>query len=108
MNTYTAVVMPGLIEPSGLLVENREAPVPTAGQAVVRVEATGVSFAEQQMRRGKYYDQPHLPVRPRLRLRRHRRGDRRTAWTRHWWAVASPQWSRRGAGRRRPSSTPHG
>jgi NADPH:quinone reductase-like Zn-dependent oxidoreductase len=28
------------------------------------VEATGVSFAEQQMRRGKYYDQPEFPFVP--------------------------------------------
>jgi NADPH2:quinone reductase len=28
------------------------------------VEATGVSFAEQQMRRGKYYDQPPFPFVP--------------------------------------------
>ena len=31
---------------------------------MVRVEATGVSFAEQQMRRGKYYDQPPFPFVP--------------------------------------------
>src|ERR1043165_4495791 len=37
---------------------------PAAGQALVRVEATGVSFAEQQMRRGKYYDQPKFPFVP--------------------------------------------
>jgi NADPH:quinone reductase-like Zn-dependent oxidoreductase len=28
------------------------------------MEATGVSFAEQQMRRGKYYDQPPFPFVP--------------------------------------------
>jgi len=39
-------------------------PEPGPGQAVVRVEATGVSFAEQQMRRGKYYDQPKFPFVP--------------------------------------------
>ena len=39
-------------------------PVPGPGQALVRVEATGVSFAEQQMRRGKYYDQPEFPFVP--------------------------------------------
>src|SRR3954453_7007389 len=42
-------------------VTKREVPQPAAGQALVRVEATGVSFAEQQMRRGKYYDQPKFP-----------------------------------------------
>ena len=51
----------------------RELPAPGPGQAVVRVEATGVSFAEQQMRRGKYYDQPRVPVRARLRPGRHGR-----------------------------------
>src|SRR6478609_1035757 len=39
-------------------------PTPGPGQALVRVEATGVSFAEQQMRRGKYYDQPKFPFVP--------------------------------------------
>jgi NADPH2:quinone reductase len=41
-----------------------ELPAPGAGQVVVQVEATGVSFAEQQMRRGKYYDQPRFPFVP--------------------------------------------
>jgi NADPH:quinone reductase-like Zn-dependent oxidoreductase len=41
-----------------------ELPEPGPGQALVRVEATGVSFAEQQMRRGKYYDQPKFPFVP--------------------------------------------
>jgi len=39
-------------------------PTPGPGQVLVRVEATGVSFAEQQMRRGKYYDQPKFPYVP--------------------------------------------
>src|SRR3954447_19559019 len=39
-------------------------PEPGPGQVLVRVEATGVSFAEQQMRRGKYYDQPKFPFVP--------------------------------------------
>src|SRR3954451_5228686 len=39
-------------------------PAPRPGQVLVRVEATGVSFAEQQMRRGKYYDQPEFPFVP--------------------------------------------
>lgn len=60
----TEIVLPGRVEPSGLTVTHRELPAPRAGQAVVRVEATGVSFAEQQMRRGKYYDQPPFPFVP--------------------------------------------
>jgi NADPH:quinone reductase-like Zn-dependent oxidoreductase len=60
----TEIVLPGTVEPEGLQISTRELPEPRAGQAVVRVEATGVSFAEQQMRRGKYYDQPPFPFVP--------------------------------------------
>ncbi|MGW4525274.1 medium chain dehydrogenase/reductase family protein [Amycolatopsis sp. NPDC004378] len=62
--TTTEIVLPGLVEPEGLRVEHREIPRPGAGEALVRVEASGVSFAEQQMRRGKYYDQPAFPFVP--------------------------------------------
>ncbi|MDA0563988.1 medium chain dehydrogenase/reductase family protein [Streptomonospora sp. S1-112] len=58
------VVLPGIVEPAGLQVRRRDLPPPAAGEAVVEVEATGVSFAEQQMRRGKYYDQPPFPFVP--------------------------------------------
>ncbi|MEV6704369.1 medium chain dehydrogenase/reductase family protein [Micromonospora wenchangensis] len=60
----TEIVLPGVVDPSGLQVCARELPVPVAGQVVLRMEATGVSFAEQQMRRGKYYDQPPFPFVP--------------------------------------------
>ena len=60
----TEVVLPGVVEPDGLVVRRRELPAPAAGQALVAVEASGVSFAEQQMRRGKYYDQPPFPFVP--------------------------------------------
>ncbi|MET9616238.1 medium chain dehydrogenase/reductase family protein [Kitasatospora indigofera] len=58
------VVLPGIVAPEGL--EIRESAVPQAGpgQIVVAMEATGVSFAEQQMRRGRYYDQPPFPFVP--------------------------------------------
>ncbi len=62
--TVTEIVLPGLVEPDGLRVEHREIPRPGAGEALVRVEASGISFAEQQMRRGKYYDQPPFPFVP--------------------------------------------
>ncbi|MER5864899.1 medium chain dehydrogenase/reductase family protein [Kitasatospora sp. NPDC002040] len=58
------VVLPGKVEPEGLLLRRGPAPVAGAGQAVVVMEATGVSFAEQQMRRGRYYDQPPFPFVP--------------------------------------------
>lgn len=62
--TVTEIVMPGLVEPAGLVVRERVLPAPARGQVLVRVDATGVSFAEQQMRRGKYYDQPPFPFVP--------------------------------------------
>jgi NADPH:quinone reductase-like Zn-dependent oxidoreductase len=60
----TEVVLTGIGEPESLQVRERELPPPGPGQVLVRVEATGVSFAEQQMRRGKYYDQPPFPFVP--------------------------------------------
>ncbi len=63
-NKLTEIVLPGVVEPEGLRVRERPVPQPGPGQALVRVEATGVSFAEQQMRRGRYYDQPPFPFVP--------------------------------------------
>ena len=60
----TEIVLPGIGEPETLQVRTRALAEPEAGQVVVRVAATGVSFAEQQMRRGKYYDQPPFPFVP--------------------------------------------
>jgi NADPH:quinone reductase-like Zn-dependent oxidoreductase len=62
--TATEVVLPGIVEPEGLQIRTRTLAAPGPGQAGVAVEATGVSFAEQQMRRGKYYDQPPFPFVP--------------------------------------------
>ncbi|WP_427924824.1 medium chain dehydrogenase/reductase family protein [Streptomyces sp. cg40] len=58
------VVLPGKVEPEGLEVRRGAVPVAGPGQVVIRMEATGVSFAEQQMRRGRYYDQPPFPFVP--------------------------------------------
>lgn len=62
--TATEIMLPGTVEPEGLVIAHRELPDLLPGQALIRVEATGVSFAEQQMRRGKYYDQPAFPFVP--------------------------------------------
>jgi len=64
VSTLTEIVLPGVVEPDGLLVRSRALPQPGPGQARIAVEASGVSFAEQQMRRGKYYDQPAFPFVP--------------------------------------------
>ncbi|MFI9365523.1 medium chain dehydrogenase/reductase family protein [Kitasatospora sp. NPDC053057] len=58
------VVLPGKVEPEGLEVRHGSVPAAGPGRVVVRMEATGVSFAEQQMRRGRYYDQPPFPFVP--------------------------------------------
>jgi len=58
------IELPGVGEPESLAARRRPLPEPGPGQAVVRLEATGVSFAEQQMRLGKYYDQPPFPFVP--------------------------------------------
>lgn len=61
---FVEVVLPGKVEPEGLEVRHGAVPVVGPGQVVIRMEATGVSFAEQQMRRGRYYDQPAFPFVP--------------------------------------------
>src|ERR1700742_431650 len=62
--TSMEIELPGVGEPESLRLRTRELPEPGPGQVLVRVEATGVSFAEQQMRRGKYYDQQRFPFVP--------------------------------------------
>ncbi|MER6247373.1 medium chain dehydrogenase/reductase family protein [Streptomyces griseorubiginosus] len=58
------VVLPGKVEPEGLRIRRGSVPAAGPGQVVIRMEATGVSFAEQQMRRGRYFDQPPFPFVP--------------------------------------------
>lgn len=60
----TEIVLPGVVAPDGLRVRTSPVPTPAEGEVVIRMEATGVSFAEQQMRRGRYYDQPQFPFVP--------------------------------------------
>ncbi|MBM9507844.1 medium chain dehydrogenase/reductase family protein [Actinacidiphila acididurans] len=58
------VVLPGIVDPEDLQIRHATVPDPGPGQIVIAMEATGVSFAEQQMRRGRYYDQPPFPFVP--------------------------------------------
>ena len=60
----TEVVLPGVVEPEGLQLRMRALAAPRAGQAVVAVDATGISMAEQSMRRGRYPGQPRFPFVP--------------------------------------------
>src|SRR5664279_6141324 len=62
--TAIEIVLPGVVEPDGLQLHRRVLPAPTTGQVLVQVEASGVSFAEQAMRRGRYFGQPTFPFVP--------------------------------------------
>ena len=60
----TEIVMPREGGPEVLRVGRRELAAPGPGQAVARVEAAGVSFAEVQMLKGRYFGQPKFPFVP--------------------------------------------
>lgn len=62
--TTLRVTLPGVVEPSGLLLEQVPTPAPGRGELLVAVEATGISYAERSMRRGRYYAQPAFPFTP--------------------------------------------
>jgi NADPH:quinone reductase-like Zn-dependent oxidoreductase len=64
LTQITEVVLPGLVEPSGLQLRQRTLVAPASGQVLVQVEASGVSFAEKGMRRGRYPGQPKFPFVP--------------------------------------------
>lgn len=58
------VILPGLVEADGLLLQERTLEPPATDQVLVEVEASGISFAEQAMRRGRYGGQPKFPFVP--------------------------------------------
>lgn len=60
----TRVVLPGIVEPVGLVLETAPVSSPGTGELLVAVEATGISYAEQAMRHGRYFSQPAFPFTP--------------------------------------------
>jgi NADPH:quinone reductase-like Zn-dependent oxidoreductase len=62
--TSTEIVMPREGGPEVLEVRRRELSGLEPGRLLVRVEAAGVSFAEVQMLRGRYFNQPKFPFVP--------------------------------------------
>jgi synaptic vesicle membrane protein VAT-1 len=60
----TEMLLPAIGEPETLQVRQRELALPAAGEVMIRIEATGVSFAETSMRRGRYPGQPVFPFVP--------------------------------------------
>jgi 2-desacetyl-2-hydroxyethyl bacteriochlorophyllide A dehydrogenase len=63
MNTKQ-ILLPGPCEPDALVLREHTLAAPGPGKLLVRMEATGVSFAEVQMRRGRYPGQPAFPFVP--------------------------------------------
>jgi NADPH2:quinone reductase len=59
-----AALCKSLDGPKGLVVENLPEPVAGPGQAIVRVEAVGLNFADTLITRGKYQFKPDLPFSP--------------------------------------------
>ncbi len=59
-----AIVCRELGPPSGLVVEDRDTPVPGPGQLVVDVEAAGVNYVDALFVSGEYQIKPHLPFVP--------------------------------------------
>ncbi|KQO64416.1 medium chain dehydrogenase/reductase family protein [Curtobacterium sp. Leaf261] len=62
--TVHEVVLRHLSTPTELHVTEGTRGAPAVGQAMIRVEATGISFAERSMRRGRYPGQPAFPFVP--------------------------------------------
>lgn len=62
--TATEIVMPHQGGANVLQSRQRHRPHPAANEVLIRVEATGVSFAEVQMLRGRYFNQPSFPFVP--------------------------------------------
>jgi NADPH:quinone reductase-like Zn-dependent oxidoreductase len=58
------VVIPKIIEPTGLLVREREVPPLGKSEVLIAMEATGVSYAEIAMLNGRYPGQPAFPFVP--------------------------------------------
>ena len=64
VETGVEIVMPREGGPEVLEAHRRDLPSLESGQVMVRVEAAGVSFAEVQMLKGRYFGQPKFPFVP--------------------------------------------
>lgn len=58
------VILPSIVEPDGLILRERQLKRPAAHQVLVEIEASGISYAERSMRRGRYPGQPAFPFVP--------------------------------------------
>jgi NADPH:quinone reductase-like Zn-dependent oxidoreductase len=58
------IVLPHAVEPEGLLLREKPVPRPGPGEALVQVEASGMSFDDMLMRRGACLDRRAFPMVP--------------------------------------------
>ncbi len=62
--TATEVILPSIVEPDGLLIQERNLENPKTDEVILKMEATGISFAEKSMRRDQYPGMPKFPFVP--------------------------------------------
>jgi NADPH:quinone reductase-like Zn-dependent oxidoreductase len=62
--TATEIVLPGIVEPNGLLIQTRSLNNPKSDEVILKMLATGVSFAEKSMRKDQYPGMPKFPFVP--------------------------------------------
>lgn len=62
--TATEIVLPNIVEPDGLLIQERNLANPNTDEVILKMEATGISFAEKSMRRDQYPGMPKFPFVP--------------------------------------------
>lgn len=60
----TAVVLTGVAEPKDLAIEEGFLSKPKSGEVILKIEASGVSFAERAMMRDRYPGMPKFPFVP--------------------------------------------
>lgn len=62
--TATEIILPGIVEPDGFLMQERNLDSPNTNEVILKMEATGISFAERSMRRDQYPGMPKFPFVP--------------------------------------------
>ena len=62
--TAIEIILPSIVEPNGLLIQERNLENPNKDEVILKMEATGISFAEKAMRRDQYPGIPKFPFVP--------------------------------------------
>ncbi|MEO7978281.1 zinc-binding dehydrogenase [Flavobacterium sp.] len=62
--TAIEIILPSVVEPNGLLKKDRILDNPNSDEIILKMEATGISFAEKSMRKDQYPGMPKFPFVP--------------------------------------------